>query len=84
MSYFSPFVNFEVTFVYEIDPETKIFEEKVLMEFNDVPKTDLRTQIRQRVPEIYHFSRCNPHKLDTFDVSKIKLFFHFMILSVTL
>jgi hypothetical protein len=42
------------------------------MEFNDVSKTGLRTKIRQRVPEIYHFSRRNPHKLDTFDVSKTK------------
>ncbi len=67
-----------------MDPETKIFEEKVLIEFNDVSKTGLRTQIRQRVPEIYHFSRRNPHKVDTFDVSKIKLFLHFMIFSVTL
>jgi hypothetical protein len=42
------------------------------MKFNDVSKTGLRTQIRQRVPEIFHFSRRNPHKLDTFDVSKTK------------
>ncbi len=42
------------------------------MEFNDVSKTGLKTQIRKRVPEIYHFSRRNPHKLDTFDVSKTK------------
>jgi hypothetical protein len=54
------------------------------MEFNDVSKTGLRNQIRQRVPEMYHFSRCNPHKLDTFNASKIKLFLHFMIFSVTL
>ncbi len=54
------------------------------MKFNDVSKAGLRTQIHQRVPEIYHFSRRNPHKLDTFDVSKIKLFLHFMIFSVTL
>ncbi len=42
------------------------------MKFNDVSKTGLRTQIRQRVPEIYHFSRRKPHKLDTFNVSKTK------------
>ncbi len=30
------------------------------MEFNDVYKTGLRTQIRQPVPEIYHFPRRNP------------------------
>ncbi len=42
------------------------------MKFNDVSKTGLRTQIREREPEIYHFSRLNPHKLDTFDVSKTK------------
>jgi hypothetical protein len=42
------------------------------MKFNEVSKTGLRTQIRQRVPEIYQFSRRNPHKLDTFDVSKTK------------
>jgi hypothetical protein len=42
------------------------------MKFNKVSKTGLRTQIRQRMPEIYHFSRHNPHKLDTFDVSKTK------------
>ncbi len=42
------------------------------MEFNDVSKTSLRTQIHQRVPEIYHFSCRNPHKLDTFNVSKTK------------
>jgi hypothetical protein len=47
------------------------------MELND----GLRTQIRQRVLEIYHFSR---RKLITFNVSKIKLFLHFMIFSVTL
>jgi hypothetical protein len=42
------------------------------MEFNDVSKTGLRTQIHQRVPEIYHFSRRNSHKLDTFNVFKTK------------
>jgi hypothetical protein len=42
------------------------------MGFNDVSKTGLGTQIRQRVPEIYHFSRRTPHKLDTFNVSKTK------------
>ncbi len=54
------------------------------MEFNDVSKTGLRTQIRQRVLEIYHFSRRNPHKLEILNVSKIKLFLHFIIFSVTL
>jgi hypothetical protein len=54
------------------------------MDFNGVFKTGLRTQIRQRVPEIYHFSRRNPPKLDTFNVSKMKLFLHFMIFSDTL
>jgi hypothetical protein len=39
------------------------------MDFIDVSKTGLRAQIRQRVPEIYHFSRRNPPKLDTFNVS---------------
>jgi hypothetical protein len=42
------------------------------MKFNDVSKTGLRSQIRQRVPEIYYFSRRNPHKFDTFNVSKTK------------
>jgi hypothetical protein len=69
---FSPFVNFEVTFVEEIDPETKIFEEKVLIEFKNVFKTGLRTKIRQRVPEIYHFSDRKPHKLEIPNVSKMK------------
>jgi hypothetical protein len=54
------------------------------MEFNGVFKTDLRTQIRQRVPEIYHFCRRNPHKLNILNVSKIDFFFHFMIFSITL
>ncbi len=79
MSHFSPFVNFETRFGNEFDTGTKIFVEKVLMEFNRLSKTGIRTLIRQRVPEIYHFSRRNPHKLDNFNVSKIKLFIHFMI-----
>jgi hypothetical protein len=42
------------------------------MEFNNVSKTGLRSQIRQRVREIYHFSHCNPHKFDILNVSKTK------------
>jgi hypothetical protein len=34
------------------------------MEFNNVPKAGFRTQIRQRVPEIYHFFHRNPHYLE--------------------
>jgi hypothetical protein len=51
------------------------------MEFNNVSKIGLRTQIRQRVPEIYYFCRRKPHKLEILNVSKIKLFLHFMIFS---
>jgi hypothetical protein len=40
------------------------------MEFNNVSKIDLRTQIRQRVPEIYHFSYRKPHKPEILNVSK--------------
>jgi hypothetical protein len=56
----------------EIDAGTKIFEEKVLMEFSDVSKTGFRIQIRQRVPEICHFSCRNPHKLNILNVAKTK------------
>ncbi len=63
MSHFSPFVNFEASFDNEFDTETKIFVEMVPMEFNNVSKIGLRTKIRQRVPEIYHFSHRKPHKL---------------------
>ncbi len=34
------------------------------MEFDGVSKTGLKTQIRQRVPEIFYFGRHNPHKLN--------------------
>jgi hypothetical protein len=81
VSNFSPFVNFETSFDKEFDTGTKIFVEKVLMEFNIVSKIGLRTQIRQRVPEIYYFSQRKPHKLKILNVSKIKLFLHFMIFS---
>jgi hypothetical protein len=33
------------------------------MEFNNDPKTGLKTEISQRVPEIYHYPHRNPHKL---------------------
>ncbi len=82
MSHFSPFVNFETSFDKEFDTGTKIFVEKVQMEFNNVSKIGLRTQIRQRVPEIYHFSHRKPHKLKILNLSKIKLFLHFMIFSI--
>jgi hypothetical protein len=42
------------------------------MEFNNVSKTGLRSQIRQRVFKIYHFSHRNPHKFDILNVSKTK------------
>jgi hypothetical protein len=51
------------------------------MEFNKVSKIDLRTQIRQRVPEIFHFSHRKPHKLEILNVCKITLFLHFMIIT---
>ncbi len=49
------------------------------MEFNNVSKTGLRTQIRQRVPEIYQFSHRNTHQLKIINVfqnlkQKIKVF----------
>ncbi len=72
MSHFSPFVNFETRFGNEFDTGTKIFVEKVLMEFNRLSKTGIRTQIRQRVPEIYHFSHRKPHKLKILNISKTK------------
>jgi hypothetical protein len=72
VSHFSPFVNFETSFDKEFDTETKIFVEKVLMEFNNVSKIGLRTQIRQRVSEIYHFSHHKPQKLEILNVSKTK------------
>jgi hypothetical protein len=72
MSHFSPFVNFVVSFDNEFDTGTKIFVEKVLMEFNNVSKIGLRTQIRQRVPDIYHFSHRKPQKLEILNVSKTK------------
>ncbi len=81
MSHFSPFVNFETSFDKEFGTGTKIFVEKVLMEFDNVSKIGLWTQIRQRVLEIYHFSHRKPHKLKILNVSKIKLFLHFMIFS---
>ncbi len=34
------------------------------MEFNNVSKTCFRSQLHQRVPEIYYFSHRNPHKLE--------------------
>jgi hypothetical protein len=42
------------------------------MEFNNVFKTGLRTKIRQRVLEIFHFSHRKPHKLEILSVSKMK------------
>ncbi len=48
MSHFSPFVNFETSFDKEFDTGTKIFEEMVLMEFNDVSKTGLRNWKRRK------------------------------------
>ncbi len=81
MSHFSPFVNFETSFDKEFATGTKIFVEKVLMKFNNVSKIRLRTQIRQRVPEIYHFAHRKPHKLKILNDSKIKLFLHFLIFS---
>jgi hypothetical protein len=41
------------------------------MEFNNVSKIGLRTQVRQRVPEIYHFSHRKPHKLKILNVSTL-------------
>jgi hypothetical protein len=78
VSHFSPFVNFETSFDKEFDTGTKIFVEKVLMEFNNVSKIGLSTQFRQCVPEIYHFSHRKPQKLKILNFSKIKLFLHFM------
>jgi hypothetical protein len=43
VSHFSPFVNFETSFDEEFDTGTKLFVEKVLMEFNNVSKIGLRT-----------------------------------------
>ncbi len=42
---------------------------KIPMKFNNVSKTGLRTQVRQRMLEIYYFSHRNPHKLEIFNVS---------------
>ncbi len=39
----STFVNFEATFDYEFDTETKLFEDNVPMGFNNVSKTAFRT-----------------------------------------
>jgi hypothetical protein len=55
----SPFVNFEATFDWEFDTETKIFVKEVSMGFNNVSKTGLRTQIRQSMLGIYYFSHRN-------------------------
>ncbi len=68
MSQFSPLVNFEASFDKEFYTGTKILVKKVLMEFNNVSKTGLRTQNRQRVPEIYHFFHRKPHKLEILNV----------------
>jgi hypothetical protein len=74
VSHFSPFVNFETSFDKEFDTGTKIFVEKVLMEFNNASKIGFRTQIRQCVPEIYQFSHRKPHKLKILNVKEIFLF----------
>ncbi len=67
MSHFPPFVNFEAIFDTKFDTGTKIFVKMCLMEFNDVFKIGLRAKIRQRVPDIYHFSQ---RKLEILNVSK--------------
>jgi hypothetical protein len=72
VSQFSPLVNFEASFDKEFYIGYlyfKILLKKVLMEFNNVSKTGLRTQNRQGVPEIYHFSHRKPHKLEILNVS---------------
>jgi hypothetical protein len=44
-------------------------------------KTGLRTQIRKRVPEIYHFSHRNPHKLGILYISKMKKKIRILLIS---
>jgi hypothetical protein len=43
--------------------QTKLFVKKVPMEFNKDSKTATRTQVRQRVLEIYYFFNRNPNLL---------------------